>query len=65
MRRGVRPAALTLLAAASIGIVGCGGGASTQQVHGRVFGGTELQRPSSPRRVEVPVSAPGQSLGRR
>jgi hypothetical protein len=37
----VRPAALTLLAAASIAIVGCGGGSSTQQVHGRVFGGTQ------------------------
>jgi hypothetical protein len=37
----VRPAALTLLAATSIAVVGCGGGSSTQQVHGRVLGGTQ------------------------
>jgi hypothetical protein len=36
-----RPAVLTLLATSSIDVVGCGGGSSTQQVHGRVLGGSQ------------------------
>jgi hypothetical protein len=37
----IRPAAAPLLAVAMIAVAACGGGSSTQPVHGTVFGGTQ------------------------
>lgn len=38
---GIRPAAAPLLAVAAIAVAACGGGSSTQPVHGTVFRGTQ------------------------